>query len=90
MVAKLLFRDQGVDPLFLVVIRSYLATFTLFAVLFFFVGAQFLAFGLLGEYIGRIYQQVRHRPRYLVEAVLEETASEKPKAKRAKKATKAA
>lgn len=31
-VAKLLFRDQGVDPLFLVVVRAYLATFTLFAV----------------------------------------------------------
>jgi len=26
----------------------------------------------LGEYIGRIYQQVRHRPRYLVEAILEQ------------------
>ena len=32
-VAKLLFRDQGVDPLVLVVVRAYLATFTLFAVL---------------------------------------------------------
>ena len=32
-VAKLLFRDRGVDPLFLVVVRAYLATFTLFAVL---------------------------------------------------------
>ncbi len=31
--AKLLFRDQGVDPLFLVVVRAYLATVTLFAVL---------------------------------------------------------
>jgi len=36
--------------------------FTLFAILFFFVGAQFMAFGLLGEYIGRIYQEVRERP----------------------------
>ena len=27
--------------------------------------------GLLGEYVGRVYQQVRHRPRYLIEAVLE-------------------
>jgi undecaprenyl-phosphate 4-deoxy-4-formamido-L-arabinose transferase len=43
--------------------------FTLFAVLFFFVGAQFLAFGLLGEYIGRIYQEVRDRPRYVVKSV---------------------
>lgn len=40
--------------------------FTLFAVLFFFVGAQFLAFGLLGEYIGRIYQEVRDRPRFVI------------------------
>ena len=40
--------------------------FTLFAILFIFVGAQFLAFGLLGEYIGRIYQEVRDRPRYVV------------------------
>ena len=43
--------------------------FTLFAVLFFFVGAQFLAFGLLGEYIGRIYQEVRDRPRYVIKQV---------------------
>ena len=43
--------------------------FTLFAVLFFFIGAQFLAFGLLGEYIGRIYQEVRDRPRYVVKKV---------------------
>ncbi len=43
--------------------------FTLFAVLFVFVGAQFLAFGLLGEYIGRIYVEVRDRPRYMVRKV---------------------
>ena len=30
--------------------------------------------GLLGEYIGRIYQQVRHRPRYTIGAILEKTA----------------
>ena len=40
--------------------------FTLFAVLFFFVGAQFLAFGTLGEYIGRIYNEVRGRPQFVV------------------------
>lgn len=43
--------------------------FTLFAVLFFFIGAQFVAFGLLGEYIGRIYVEVRERPTYLVRKV---------------------
>jgi undecaprenyl-phosphate 4-deoxy-4-formamido-L-arabinose transferase len=43
--------------------------FTLFAVLFFFVGAQFIAMGLLGEYIGRIYHDVKARPRYFVQRV---------------------
>lgn len=41
--------------------------FTLFAVLFVFIGAQFIGMGLLGEYIGRIYHDVRGRPRYFVE-----------------------
>jgi undecaprenyl-phosphate 4-deoxy-4-formamido-L-arabinose transferase len=45
------------------------AVWTLFAVLFFFVGLLFLAMGLLGEYVGRIYLEVRRRPTYLVRAV---------------------
>ena len=40
--------------------------FTIFAVLFIFVGVQLLAIGLMGEYIGRIYNDVRARPRYFV------------------------
>jgi len=44
--------------------------FTLFAVLFVFVGAQFVGLGLLGEYIGRIYHDVRGRPRYFVQDVV--------------------
>jgi undecaprenyl-phosphate 4-deoxy-4-formamido-L-arabinose transferase len=44
--------------------------FTLFAVLFFFVGLQILALGLIGEYVGRIYQEVRRRPRYVIAEVL--------------------
>ena len=44
--------------------------FTLFAILFIFIGAQFLAMGLLGEYIGRIYSDVRARPRYFVEEIV--------------------
>lgn len=43
--------------------------FTLFAILFIFIGAQFIGMGLLGEYIGRIYHDVRARPRYFVERV---------------------
>ncbi len=38
----------------------------LFAVLFMFIGAQFVGMGLLGEYIGRIYNDVRARPRYFI------------------------
>ena len=49
--------------------------FTLFAIAFFLIGITLFGIGLLGEYIGRIYQQVRHRPRYLVEAVLERSIS---------------
>ena len=36
-------------------------------------GVLLFGIGLLGEYIGRIYQQVRERPRYLVQGVLEDT-----------------
>lgn len=40
--------------------------FTLFAILFIFIGIQILALGVIGEYIGRIYQEVRRRPRFIV------------------------
>jgi undecaprenyl-phosphate 4-deoxy-4-formamido-L-arabinose transferase len=52
--------------------------FTLFAVLFFFIGAQFIAFGLMGEYIGRIHADVRERPRYILDRVVGETLGERP------------
>ncbi len=45
--------------------------FTLFGILFFFVGLQVLAIGIMGEYIGRIYQEVRKRPRYRVQEIVE-------------------
>lgn len=44
--------------------------FMLFAVLFMFIGAQFVGMGLLGEYIGRIYTDVRARPRYFIQRVV--------------------
>jgi undecaprenyl-phosphate 4-deoxy-4-formamido-L-arabinose transferase len=44
--------------------------FTLFSILFIFIGAQFVGMGLLGEYIGRIYSDVRARPRYFVQQVV--------------------
>jgi undecaprenyl-phosphate 4-deoxy-4-formamido-L-arabinose transferase len=45
--------------------------FTLFALTFFLIGVMLFGLGLLGEYIGRIYQQVRERLRYVVQTVLE-------------------
>jgi len=45
--------------------------FTLFGIAFFLIGMTLFGIGLLGEYVGRIYQQVRQRPRYLVQAILE-------------------
>ena len=45
--------------------------FTLFAIAFFFMGVILFGIGLVGEYVGRIYQQVRARPRYVVATILQ-------------------
>jgi undecaprenyl-phosphate 4-deoxy-4-formamido-L-arabinose transferase len=42
---------------------------------FFLIGIVLFGLGLVGEYVGRIYQQVRQRPRYLIQAVLEKEPS---------------
>ena len=33
-------------------------------------GVQLLAIGLVGQYIGKIYMEVKHRPRYNIEKIL--------------------
>lgn len=43
--------------------------FTLFAISFIFSGFQLVGMGLLGEYIGRIYDDVRARPKYFIQSV---------------------
>ena len=35
-------------------------------------GIQMLSLGIIGEYIGKIYAETKHRPRYIIEENLEE------------------
>lgn len=50
--------------------------FTLFGINFFLIGILLFGIGLLGEYIGRIYQQVRERPRFTIQGILERREEE--------------
>jgi undecaprenyl-phosphate 4-deoxy-4-formamido-L-arabinose transferase len=54
---------------------------------FFLTGIVLFGLGLVGEYVGRIYQQVRNRPRYLVQAVLEKNTSDSWQPERSSSAT---
>lgn len=46
--------------------------FTLFAILFFLVGIGIMGLGIIGEYVGRIYKEVRKRPRFVIREVYEQ------------------
>jgi undecaprenyl-phosphate 4-deoxy-4-formamido-L-arabinose transferase len=52
--------------------------FTLFAALFFFMGILLFSIGLLGEYVGRIYMEVRSRPRFVIRHVITEGKERHP------------
>jgi undecaprenyl-phosphate 4-deoxy-4-formamido-L-arabinose transferase len=51
--------------------------FTLFAILFFLIGISLMGLGIMGEYIGRIYQEVRRRPRYVIKEIVDSHAKDK-------------
>jgi len=45
--------------------------FTLFAILFFLVSVVITGIGIIGEYLGRIFQTLSQRPRYVIRQVIE-------------------
>jgi undecaprenyl-phosphate 4-deoxy-4-formamido-L-arabinose transferase len=62
----------------ILVIRRFLigpeaeGLFTLFAIMFFLVGVLLFGLGVVGEYVGRIYAQVRQRPRFVIATIFEQ------------------
>lgn len=46
--------------------------FTLFALLFLLIGIGLFGLGIIGEYVGRIYQEVRKRPRFVIKQIVEQ------------------
>jgi len=51
--------------------------FTLFAILYFLVGVGIMGLGVIGEYVGRIYQEVRRRPRFMIRDIYEQLDTRK-------------
>ena len=39
-------------------------------------GIQLLGLGVVGEYIGKIYNETKHRPRFIIESVLNKADNE--------------
>jgi len=81
MLGMLISMGSGLLVAYLLVRRVFLGPeveglFTLFAITFFLLGIALFGIGILGEYIGRIYHEVRDRPRYLISAVLQSEGPE--------------
>ncbi|MGH7625917.1 MAG: glycosyltransferase, partial [Gemmatimonadaceae bacterium] len=55
----------------LVVGSEVQGVFTLFGIAFFLIGVLLIGLGVVGVYVGRMFEQVRQRPRYTVSAFLE-------------------
>ena len=63
--------------------------FTLFAIMYFLIGMLLMGLGIVGEYIGRIYAEVRKRPRFIVKDYITTTESkDKSHAKKTEKSEK--
>ena len=56
--------------------------FTLFGIMFFLVGVLLFGLGVVGEYIGRIYAQVRQRPRFVIATIFQDIEGVPVSAKR--------
>jgi undecaprenyl-phosphate 4-deoxy-4-formamido-L-arabinose transferase len=52
--------------------------FTLLAILFLLMGVTISCIGIEGEYVGRIYQEVRKRPRYVVRKIYDISDEQDP------------
>ena len=39
---------------------------SLFVVILFFSGVQLISVGIIGQYLARIYDEIKHRPKYII------------------------
>ena len=72
---RLLRRSRSCSPIVYLVLKLAGVPFpvgnpTIVILVGFFSGIQLLSLGVMGEYVGRIYDEVRDRPKYIVESRL--------------------